>query len=48
MDDFVFDEGKGSIGCRIVHVRNAPSPAATSSMSIAKFISDKIEKEFKF
>lgn len=48
VDDFVFDEGKGSIGSRIVHVRNAPSPAATSSMSIAKFISDKIEKEFKF
>ncbi|XP_043474632.1 L-2-hydroxyglutarate dehydrogenase, mitochondrial [Leptopilina heterotoma] len=48
VDDFVFDEGKGTIGSRIVHVRNAPSPAATSSMSIAKFISEKIEKEFKF
>lgn len=48
VDDFVFDGGKGSIGSRVIHVRNAPSPAATSSMSIAKFISDKLEKDFKF
>ncbi|XP_033226119.1 L-2-hydroxyglutarate dehydrogenase, mitochondrial [Belonocnema kinseyi] len=48
VDDFVFDGGKGTIGSRVMHVRNAPSPAATSSMAIAKFISDKIENDFKF
>lgn len=47
VDDFVFDGGKGSIGSRILHCRNAPSPAATSSMAIAKFIADKLETDFK-
>lgn len=48
VDDFVFDYGSGAIGCRILHCRNAPSPAATSSMAIAKYIADKIENDFKF
>lgn len=48
VDDFIFDTGTGSIGCRILHCRNAPSPAATSSMAIAKHISDKLESDFKF
>ncbi|XP_076655798.1 L-2-hydroxyglutarate dehydrogenase [Halictus rubicundus] len=48
VDDFVFDSGKGSIGSRVMHCRNAPSPAATSSMAIAKHIADKLEKDFKF
>ncbi|OAD57083.1 L-2-hydroxyglutarate dehydrogenase, mitochondrial [Eufriesea mexicana] len=48
VDDFVFDGGKGSIGNRVLHCRNAPSPAATSSMAIAKFISSKLETDFKF
>lgn len=48
VDDFVFDNGKKSIGKRVIHCRNAPSPGATSSMAIAKFISDKLEKDFKF
>ncbi|EZA57326.1 L-2-hydroxyglutarate dehydrogenase, mitochondrial [Ooceraea biroi] len=48
VDDFVFDGGTGKIGSRVVHCRNAPSPAATSSMAIAKFIADKLEKDFKF
>ncbi|XP_033327108.1 L-2-hydroxyglutarate dehydrogenase [Megalopta genalis] len=47
VDDFVFDSGKGSIGSRVMHCRNAPSPAATSSMAIAKHIADKLEAEFK-
>ncbi|XP_012265372.2 L-2-hydroxyglutarate dehydrogenase, mitochondrial [Athalia rosae] len=47
VDDFVFDGGQGSIGSRVIHCRNAPSPAATSSMAIAKFISDKLKKDFK-
>lgn len=32
VDDFVFDVGVGELGSRILHVRNAPSPAATSSI----------------
>ncbi|XP_017798139.1 PREDICTED: L-2-hydroxyglutarate dehydrogenase, mitochondrial [Habropoda laboriosa] len=48
VDDFVFDGGKGSLGARVVHCRNAPSPAATSSMAIAKFIADKLDADFKF
>lgn len=48
VDDFVFDNGTGTLGQRVLHCRNAPSPGATSSMAIAKFISDKLEKDFKF
>ena len=36
IDDFYFVEGKN-----IIHVCNAPSPAATSSLSIGEYISDK-------
>ncbi|XP_072032378.1 L-2-hydroxyglutarate dehydrogenase, mitochondrial-like [Amphiura filiformis] len=46
VDDFVFDGGVGEIGSRVLHVRNAPSPAATSSLSIAKMIADKIQNTF--
>lgn len=35
IEDFVFDGGVGDIGNRILHVRNAPSPAATSSLAIS-------------
>ncbi|KAG5318150.1 L2HDH protein, partial [Pseudoatta argentina] len=48
VDDFVFDGGTGAIGSRVLHCRNAPSPAATSSMAIAKFIADKLDRDFKF
>ncbi|XP_011307583.1 L-2-hydroxyglutarate dehydrogenase, mitochondrial isoform X1 [Fopius arisanus] len=48
VDDFVFDSGVGSLGGRVIHCRNAPSPAATSSMAIAKYISNKLEKDFTF
>jgi len=41
VDDFVFDGAEG-----IVHVRNAPSPAATSSLAIGKYIVDDAEKRF--
>ncbi|XP_050299654.1 L-2-hydroxyglutarate dehydrogenase, mitochondrial [Anthonomus grandis grandis] len=52
IEDFVFDMYKGnkdssSIGSRILHCRNAPSPGATSSLAIAKMMADKIEEEFK-
>jgi L-2-hydroxyglutarate oxidase LhgO len=41
VDDFVFEGHDG-----IVHVRNAPSPAATSSLAIGKYIADDAEKRF--
>ena len=47
VDDFVFDSGTGSIGARMLHVRNAPSPAATSSLAIAKIVADKAKEAFK-
>ncbi|CAM5152109.1 unnamed protein product [Natator depressus] len=46
VDDFVFDGGTGDIGSRVLHVRNAPSPAATSSLAIAKMIADEAERRF--
>lgn len=36
VEDFVFSEAGGAL-----HVRNAPSPAATSSLAIAKLIADR-------
>ena len=41
LDDFFFDGGDG-----MMHVRNAPSPAATSSLAIGKFIADDAAKRF--
>ena len=41
VDDFVFEGADG-----ILHVRNAPSPAATSSLAIATYIVDDAEKRF--
>jgi len=38
VDDFVFHEADG-----VVHVRNAPSPGATSSLAIAEVIADRVE-----
>jgi L-2-hydroxyglutarate oxidase len=37
LDDFVFHETDG-----VVHVRNAPSPGATSSLAIARVIADRV------
>ncbi|XP_051773247.1 L-2-hydroxyglutarate dehydrogenase, mitochondrial [Ctenopharyngodon idella] len=47
VDDFVFDSGKGELGSRVLHVRNAPSPAASSSLAIAEMIADELEKRFQ-
>jgi L-2-hydroxyglutarate oxidase LhgO len=41
VDDFVFEGSDG-----VVHVRNAPSPAATSSLAIGKHIADDAEQRF--
>ena len=42
VDDFVVDHQ----GDRIMHVRNAPSPAATSSLAIARLIADTAREAF--
>ena len=45
--DFIFHSGDDEEqGSRVLHCRNAPSPAATSSLSIAKVIVDKMEEKF--
>jgi (S)-2-hydroxyglutarate dehydrogenase len=41
VDDFVFSTGEG-----VVHVRNAPSPAATASLAIGRMIADKADAVF--
>jgi L-2-hydroxyglutarate oxidase LhgO len=41
VDDFVFEGADG-----VVHVRNAPSPAATSSLAIGKYIADDAQSRF--
>jgi 2-hydroxyglutarate dehydrogenase len=41
-DDFVFSHTD-----RALHVRNAPSPAATSSLAIARYIADQAEVAFE-
>ncbi|KAM5235133.1 L-2-hydroxyglutarate dehydrogenase, mitochondrial [Ctenodactylus gundi] len=46
VDDFVFDGGVGDMGSRILHVRNAPSPAATSSLAISGMIADEVQHRF--
>lgn len=38
VDDFLLQEAEGAL-----HVRNAPSPAATSSLALAAMIADKLE-----
>lgn len=47
MEDFVFDGGVGDIGNRMLHVRNAPSPAATSCLAISGMIADEVQQRFK-
>ena len=47
VDDFIFDTGTGALGSRMLHVRNAPSPAATSSLAIALMVADKAKETFK-
>ena len=42
VDDFVVDVQ----GDRVLHVRNAPSPAATSSLAIGRLVADAAERAF--
>jgi len=46
VNDFVFDQGTGDLGQKMLHVRNAPSPGATSSLAIAEMIADKAQEIF--
>lgn len=46
IDDFIFESGTNEIGNRILHIRNAPSPGATSSLAIAKIVADKVKMTF--
>lgn len=48
IEDFVFDQGEGELGSHMLHVRNAPSPGATSSLAIAAMIADKAQSTFKW
>ena len=48
IEDFVFDQGSGLLGSRMLHVRNAPSPAATSGLAIAEMVVDKAEEVFQW
>ncbi len=41
VDDFVFSRTE-----RALHVRNSPSPAATSSLAIARYVADEAERAF--
>ncbi len=41
VDDFAFERGDG-----VLHVRNAPSPAATASLAIAAMVVDEAERGF--
>jgi (S)-2-hydroxyglutarate dehydrogenase len=41
LDDFVFSQTE-----RALHVRNAPSPAATSSLAIASYVADEAQRLF--
>jgi L-2-hydroxyglutarate oxidase len=41
VDDFIFSHTE-----RALHVRNAPSPAATSSLAIARHVADEAERAF--
>jgi 2-hydroxyglutarate dehydrogenase len=40
IDDFVFSRTGAAL-----HVRNAPSPAATSALAIARLVADRVEGE---
>ena len=46
VEDFVLDQGEGESDRRLLHVRNAPSPAATSSLAIAQMIANEVEERF--
>lgn len=48
LDDFIFDGGDGMMGRKMLHVRNAPSPGATSSLAIAELVVNEAEERFNW
>ena len=46
VDDFIFDSGTGPLAGNTLHVRNAPSPAATSSLAIGRMVAEKATEHF--
>jgi 2-hydroxyglutarate dehydrogenase len=42
LDDFAVSEVPGSL-----HVRNAPSPAATSSLALARLVADRLDRSLR-
>lgn len=48
LDDFIFDGGDGVMGEKMLHVRNAPSPGATSSLAIAELVVNEAEERFNW
>lgn len=48
LDDFIFDGGDSVLGKKMLHVRNAPSPGATSSLAIAEMVIDEAQKRFNW
>lgn len=48
VDDLVMQLGTEGIDTRILHVRNAPSPAATSSLALSEFIVRSALVEFDY
>ena len=49
VDDFVFESGgaRGDGPARVLHVLNAPSPAATSSLAIAEVVAKEAFEKFQ-
>lgn len=45
-NDFLFDDGLSDMGQNILHLRNAPSPAATTALAIGCELADEAEKRF--
>jgi L-2-hydroxyglutarate oxidase len=41
LDDFAFSRTE-----RALHVRNAPSPAASASLAIARYVADRAQQAF--
>ncbi len=48
IDDLILQLGTEGIDSRILHVRNAPSPAATSALALSEYIVKSANVEFEF
>ena len=48
VEDFIFDTGTGSMEKHVINVRNAPSPAATSSLAIARVVAERVTDQFGY